>query len=102
MNVINQTDWKKDFGLEDRKPPYFFSSVEQLDNATVKVSHPLVIRRAFQQLGTEGILCQEHGPVIFSRHFLTSPVRLLKVMLPITGVESIICRFPFTNPLSMH
>ncbi len=54
MNVTDQTDWKKDFGLEDRKPPYFFSSVEQLDRATTRVPHPLVIRRAFKQLGIEG------------------------------------------------
>lgn len=65
INVIDQTDWKKDFGLEDRKPPYFFSSVEQLDSATVRVSHPLIIRRAFRQLGMQGVLCQEHGPVIY-------------------------------------
>jgi len=67
MNVTDQTDWKKDFGLEERKPPYFFSSVEQLDRATARVPHPLVIRRAFKQLGIEGVLCQEHGPVIYFR-----------------------------------
>ena len=39
---------------------------------------------------------------IFSRHFLTSPLRLLKVMLAIMGVESMICRFPFTSPLLIH
>jgi hypothetical protein len=66
-NATDQNDWKKDFGLEDQKPPYFFSSVEQLDNATTRMSHPLVIRRAFKQLGMEGVLCQEHGPVIYFR-----------------------------------
>ena len=67
MIVGDQTDWKKDFGLEDRKPPYFFSSVDQLDNATVKMPHPHIIRRAFKQLGMEGVLCQELSPVIYFR-----------------------------------
>jgi len=60
-------DWRKDFGLDGQKPPYFFSSVDQLDGAAGKVPHPHILRRAFEQLGIEGVLCQEHSPVIYFR-----------------------------------
>lgn len=59
--------WKKDFGLDDRKPPHFFSSVDQLDDAAGKVPHPHTLRRAFEKLGIEGVLCQERSPVIYFR-----------------------------------
>jgi hypothetical protein len=62
-----QQDWKKDFGLDGRKPPHFFSSVDQLDDAAGKVPHPHALRRAFEQLGVEGVLCQERSPVIYFR-----------------------------------
>lgn len=60
-------DWKKDFGLDGQKPPHFFSSVDQLDDAVGKVPHPHALRRAFEQLGIEGVLCQERSPVIYFR-----------------------------------
>lgn len=60
-------DWKKDFGLDDRKPPYFFSSVGQLDDAVGKVPHCHTLRRAFEQLDIDGVLCQERSPVIYFR-----------------------------------
>ncbi len=62
-----QQDWKKDFGLDSRKPPHFFSSVDQLDDAPGKVPHPHTLRRAFEQLGIEGVLCQERSPIIYFR-----------------------------------
>jgi hypothetical protein len=62
-----EKDWKKDFGLEDRKPPHFFSSVDQLDDAMMQVPQPHALRRAFKQLGIDGVLCQERSPVIYFR-----------------------------------
>jgi len=67
MNTTAQKDWKKDFGLEGRKPPYFFSSVDQLDDAAGQAPAPHALRRAFEQLGIEGVLCQERSPVIYFR-----------------------------------
>src|SRR3989339_392605 len=67
MITTAPNDWKKDFGLDGRKPPYFFSSVDQLDGAAGKVPHAHILRRAFEQLGIEGVLCQEHSPVISFR-----------------------------------
>lgn len=69
MIATAQKDWKKDFGLDGLKPPHFFSSVEELDDVAGKVPHPHALRRAFEQLGIEGVLCQERSPVIYFRQF---------------------------------
>lgn len=65
MTAAALKDWKKEFGLEGRKPPNFFSSVEQLGDAAGRAPQPHALRRAFEQLGVEGILCQERSPVIY-------------------------------------
>jgi len=67
MTIITQKDWKKDFGLDDRKPPHFLSSVDQLDGVAGKVAHANTLRRAFEQLDIHGVLCQERNPVIYFR-----------------------------------
>ena len=67
MTTAAQKDWKQDFGLNGRKPPHFFSSVDQLDDVAGRVPQPHALRRAFEQLGIEGILCQERSPVIYFR-----------------------------------
>ena len=60
-------DWKKDFGLDGREPPHFVSSVGQLDDAAGTVPQPHALRRAFEQLGIQGVLFQERSPVIYFR-----------------------------------
>ncbi len=67
MIATAQRDWKKEFGLDGRKPPHFFSSVDQLDDAAGQVPAPHALRRAFEQLGIEGVHCQERSPVIYFR-----------------------------------
>src|SRR5262249_56012481 len=67
MSATAQQNWKKDFGLEDRKPPHFFSSVDQLDDATGKVPQAHALRRAFEQLGIDGVFCQERSPAVYFR-----------------------------------
>ncbi|HUY92692.1 MAG TPA: N-6 DNA methylase [Pirellulales bacterium] len=67
MTTAAQNDWKRDFGLDDRKPPHFFSSADQLDDAAGKTPQPHALRRAFEQLGIDGVLCQERSPVVYFR-----------------------------------
>jgi hypothetical protein len=67
MITAAQKDWKQDFGLDSRKPPHFFSSVDQLDDAAGKTPQPHALRRAFEQLEIDGVLCQERSPVIYFR-----------------------------------
>ncbi len=70
MTTTIQNDWKKEFGLDNREPPYFFSSVNQLDDIAGKVPHPNTLRRAFEELRIDGVLCLEHSPVIYFRQML--------------------------------
>jgi hypothetical protein len=67
MSTNAQKDWKKDFGLDGRKPPYFFSNVKEIEEAAGRAPSPHALRRAFEQLGVEGVLCQERSPVIYFR-----------------------------------
>lgn len=67
MTTAAQKDWKKDFGLDGLKPPHFFSSVDELNDAAGIMPQPHVLRRAFEQLQIEGVLCQERSPVIYFR-----------------------------------
>ncbi len=60
-------DWKKEFGLESLKPPRFFSTVEQLNIEPGNVSQPHALRRAFEDLKIDGILCLDRNPVIYFR-----------------------------------
>jgi len=61
MTAATATDWRKDFGIADKRPPEFFSSVDQLDDAAGKAAQPHALRRAFEQLGIDGVLCQERA-----------------------------------------
>lgn len=67
MTTTAKHDWIKDFGLDDRKPPHFFSSLDQLDAEAGKAPQPHALRRAFEQLGIDGVLCQERSPVVYFR-----------------------------------
>lgn len=67
MITSAQNDWKKDFGLDGRKPPHFFSSVDQLDGVGDVVPHAHALRRAFDELGIQGVFCQERNPIVYFR-----------------------------------
>lgn len=60
-------DWIEDFGLGGRKPPEFFSNTDQLNDAAGKAPQPHALRRAFEELGVHGVLCQERSPVVYFR-----------------------------------
>src|SRR5271157_3576993 len=74
MTAERVADWRKDFGIADRRPPEFLSSADQLDQLAGKVPQPLALRRAFEQIGIDGVLCQQRAdpgeglqPVIYFR-----------------------------------
>jgi hypothetical protein len=67
MPTTPGTNWRKDFGIEDRKPPTFFSSLDDIDTAGSSAPQPHALRRAFEQLELDGILCQEKTPIIYFR-----------------------------------
>lgn len=67
MFTITQKDWIKDFGLECRKPPHFFSTIDQIENPALDVPQSQTLRSAFEQLKVEGVLCLERNPTIYFR-----------------------------------
>jgi hypothetical protein len=54
--------WTTDFGLNDRTPPAFFVSKEGL-GPSMPQAH--VLRRAFDLLALDGILCADNTPLIY-------------------------------------
>jgi Eco57I restriction-modification methylase len=67
MPVAVTSDWKEEFGIQDRTPPAFFSDQEEIDAAGAGVPQPHALRRAFQQLELDGVLCQDRTPIIYFR-----------------------------------
>jgi hypothetical protein len=64
MTAAPGTEWLQEFGLSDRTPPSFFARTEALDAAGAGTPQPHALRRAFQLLELDGILCQEAAPAI--------------------------------------
>jgi hypothetical protein len=62
MTTATQNDWKTDFGIEGRKPPSLFTSKEELKPATPQAH---LLRRAFELLELDGVLCADHSPLIY-------------------------------------
>jgi N-6 DNA Methylase len=71
MSSAPATDWRKEFGIERRGPPALFSSLQDIDEAGIAAPLPHALRRAFEELQLDGILCleQEHAraPIIYFR-----------------------------------
>ena len=54
--------WQKEFGIDKRNYPNFFSCKDDL-NRSVPQAH--VLRHAFDLLELDGILCAENAPLIY-------------------------------------
>ena len=62
MSKATVKDWRKEFGISERKPPRLFSSKDEITN---KVPQGHLLRRAFDVLGLDGILCADHSPLAY-------------------------------------
>lgn len=62
MATVAQKDWTKDFGIDGRKPPSLFTSSEELTPVTPQAH---LLRRAFELLELDGVLCADHSPLIY-------------------------------------
>ena len=62
MTATSATAWQKEFGIEKRKPPAFFSSNADLGLA-VPQAH--VLRRAFDLMELDGVLCADNSPLVY-------------------------------------
>ncbi len=59
------TDWRKELSIGHWKPPSFFSRKEDIDAYDHPIPHAHALRRAFDRLDLDGILCLHHNPVAY-------------------------------------
>jgi hypothetical protein len=65
MSVSANNDWQKEFGIGQAGPKAFFASKAELGAAGTDASQSHVLRRAFDLLNLDGILCTENAPLVY-------------------------------------
>ena len=65
MSVTSKKDWRSEFGIDSRGPTVFFASKAELNAPGVGASQGHVVRRAFDLLKLDGILCAENTPLVY-------------------------------------
>jgi len=61
MSTVSDT-WKSDFGIENRRPPIFYSEEAQIDDSTPQAH---LLRRAFEAMLVDGVLCADNSPLVY-------------------------------------
>jgi hypothetical protein len=64
MTAALGIDWPEEMSIAERRPPEFFRSRGQID-ATGRVPQAHVLRRAFDGLALDGILCRSNAPFLY-------------------------------------
>ena len=64
MSTQNQ-DWQKEFGIGTARSASFFASKAELNTSKIGASQGHVLRRAFDLLGLDGILCTDSAPLVY-------------------------------------
>src|SRR4051812_30355768 len=65
MATAPETDWRGQLGISDWTPPTFFSRKGDLDEAVLAAPQAHALRRAFEAMKLDGIVCFEKSPVIY-------------------------------------
>lgn len=65
MSAVPDMAWRTDLGLSTARLLGFFGAKEDLDCADESVPHAHVIRRAFDLLGLDGVLCDQAAPLVY-------------------------------------
>jgi hypothetical protein len=76
MTVALSNNWMQEFGLDTRKPPNLFTDKIQITTSTPQAH---LLRRAFDVLKVDGILCVDHSPLAY--------FKLLKRITPEIAAE---------------
>ena len=61
----NLAQWEDDLGLTGRKPPFYFRSLKQIDSLAQPHPQATAIRRAWQDMKLDGVLCFDTAPVVY-------------------------------------
>src|SRR5438105_12858875 len=65
MSATAGTAWREDFGIKQKRSAHFFGGNDDLRTAGVRVPQAHVIRRAFDLLKLDGVLCSENAPLVY-------------------------------------
>lgn len=65
--MISEADtrWQAEFGIERGRSAAFFESKDDLESREPPVSHSHIVRRAFDLLGLDGVLCDASSPLVY-------------------------------------
>ncbi|QEL18693.1 HsdM family class I SAM-dependent methyltransferase [Limnoglobus roseus] len=64
MPTTTATDWRQEFGLAGRSSPGFFTAKSEITPSTPQAH---LLRRAFDTLDVDGVLCADHSPLVYFR-----------------------------------
>jgi N-6 DNA Methylase len=65
MSIATEKDWRKEFGIGDAEPTTFFASKAALNTPGANASQSHILRRAFDLLKLDGVLCTENTPLVY-------------------------------------
>jgi hypothetical protein len=65
VDVTKANDWRTDFGIANVGPKVFFASKAELQAPDAAASQSHVLRRAFDLLKLDGVLCAENIPLVY-------------------------------------
>lgn len=65
MTTLPQTDWRDEVGVSGWKPPKFFRNADEVDAISPAPAQSHLLRRAFQRLELDGIVCLQNSPAIY-------------------------------------
>lgn len=65
MTAQADTTWHVEFGITDERSGSFFASVDDLTGQVPSAPHAHVLRRAFDLLKLDGVLCDQAVPLIY-------------------------------------
>ena len=65
MNGDTEMEWRKEFGIVDVESKFFIGGKAELNAPGMAVSQGHVLRRAFDLLKLDGILCTDNTPLVY-------------------------------------
>ena len=65
MSVSANNEWRSEFGIASVGPRAFFASKAELNAPGMNASQGHVLRRAFDLLKLDGVLCTENTPLVY-------------------------------------
>jgi len=65
MSAATDKDWRREFGVERAEPGIFFASQAELNAAGADAPQGHVLRRGFDLLKLDGVLCTENAPLVY-------------------------------------